>query len=442
LKNGKSKSSVSSIVSMNERQLARWLEGSLSNMRRRQEIIEVTRNRPDLLLKIAEVGLGNKKVNCKFCDFASELPNECLLKSFGGVDLEDKYRGLWKSVKDKFAKNATPVAFEALVRMTPMSEGASEIITGYLGIQRCYWADVVRSADMGDERSRETIVRTIFSQFLFGKVPKPALAVSAGESFGDYVLRDPRRQVVFRVVPWVVGDVETGCVIERRVMRAISCLGINKLFSEFLSKMRERKEEVLKGLRDGWGVLKEVARRWVPGFGLTKITPDFWGLDPKDVGVIEVVVDPTGREFPALGVTLKGVVCFHAFTDQFEVGTDGIPDLSEWENEWERIFRLAVWSVVAARLWEYATAPETKAADYVAKPRPSEKNGKKRPVPPCFVRLPAGYKASKAAIQRAIECFGYAPPPGKTFRMSPPIHERQTPEDYEAMVLVAKAPSL
>jgi hypothetical protein len=136
------------------------------------------------------------------------------------------------------------------------------------------------------------------------------------------------------------------------------------------------------------------------------------------------------------------MVCFQEFIDHFEVGTDGIPDLSEWGSDGERIFRLAVWSVVAARLWEYATAPETKAADCVAKPRPSEKRGKKRPVPPRFVRLPAGYKPSEEAIQRAIECFGYAPPPGKTFRMSPPIHERQTPEGYEAMVLVAKAPSL
>jgi len=442
LKNGKS--SVSSIVSMNEWQLARWLEKRLSNVRCRQEIIEVTRNRPDLLLRMAQVGLGNKKVICEFCKFVSELPNECLLRSFGGVGLADEYLNLWSEVKDKFAKNATPVAFEALVRMTPMSEGASEIITGYIRFPRDYWRTVLELAREGDDRSQKTIVKTIVSQMAFEKLPVmvPHNRLEVFDEEKTYRHEDPRKLTVFRAVPWVIADEVVARELAERVERVIDRLELPERFGRFLTTVKENEQEFVDALRSDWSELKKVARRWVPGFGLTKITPDFWGLDPMDVGVIEVTVDPTGREFPALGVILKGFVCFHEFTEQFEVGTDGVPDLSEWKSDWERIFRLAVWSVVAARLWEYATAPETKAADYVAKPGSSGKNGKKRPVPPCFVRLPDGYKPSEAAIQRAIECFGYAPPPGKTFRMSPPIHERQEPGEYEPLVMVAKAPSL
>jgi hypothetical protein len=358
--------------------------------------------------------------------------------------LEDKYRGLWKSVRDKFAEKATPVAFEALVWMAPMSEAASEIIAGYLRFPRDdYWGTILKLARDGDDRSQKTVIKAVVSQMAFEKVPV-VVPPNRLEVFGEETYRheDPRKLMVFRTIPWVIADEAVARDLVKRVERVIGRLEFPERFDQFLAAVKDGEQELVGALRSNWSKLKEVACRWVPGFGLTKIMPDFWGLDPKDVGVIEVTVDPAGREFPALGATLKGFTCFHEFTDQFEVGADGVPDLSKWENKGERIFRLAVWSVVAARLWEYATAPEAEAAEYVAKSRSSEGSGKKRPVPPRFVRLPAGYKASGAAIARAIENRGYAPPPGKTFRMSPPIHERQTPEEYESLVLVAKAPSL
>jgi hypothetical protein len=409
---------------------------------RREQLKEAVCCWPDLLLKAAQVSLETR-INQEFCEFVAELPNECLLKSFGGVGLEDKYRGLWESVRDKFAKKATPVAFEALVRVTPMSEMASEIVASYLRFPRDdYWRRVLRLAREGDDRSQKTIIKAVVSQIAFGKVAvmvPPNRRATFDED--TYCHEDPRKLTVYRTIPWAIADEAVARELADRVEMIIDCLELPEQFGRFLAVVKDREQGLVETLQSNWSKLKEVARRWVPGFGLAKITPDFWGLDPMDVGVIEVTVDPAGREFPALGVTLKGMVCFQGFIDHFEVGTDGVPDLSKWESDRERIFRLAVWSVVAARLWEYATAPEAEAAEYVAKSR-SKKSGRKRPVPARFVRLPAGYKASEAAIARAIENRGYAPPPGKTFRMSPPIHERQTPDDYEAMVLVAEAPPL
>jgi len=432
------------VTSLDDKDVQRGLIHQLK--KRSHELTEAVCRWPDLLLKAAQSALGTK-ANDQFCNFLASLPGECLLRSFGGYGLAEQYSGLRQKVALSFAAYATPEALETLLFGDKISEEISEIIASwaicphFYSPEEDYWQRLFREANNGNDHSQKAVIHFIASQIAFGKMPMP-IHFQVLPSFKEETRScdDPRIRMKFRAVPWVMAAEETTRNAAARMKRIFEKLELPERFSRLVISTAEQEEKLLSTLREKWPRLNEEAKRWVPGFGLTKITPDFWGLDLRDVGVIEITVDPAGREFPALGVDLRCYAYFHEFTDHFEVGVDGVPDLSCWEK-WQQSYRLAIWEVVARRLFDFATAPESKVREQIGTTS-RQNTGKKRPVPPRFVRLPNGYKASAAAIERAIENRGYAPPPGKTFRMSPPIHERQTPENYKHLVLVAKAPKV
>lgn len=409
---------------------------------RRDELVRACCTWPDLLLKATHNALGSP-YNDEFCDFLADMPEDCLRASIVGLGIEDHYDDLWGKMILRLPATATPRLFESLLMISPMSNVVANFISDWIGAKHdSFWQAQLDRADAGSRHAQEIVKRTIASQIAFGKLPVivPSHRLSHVE-LESHVQDDPRKNQTLVEVVWQVTEAKLGKRIATRASEMLNGMTLPRKFQYNLAVFMDH-EGLFCKILERWARLPQEALRWPPGFGLTKVEPDFWKMAPADIGVLEITVDPAGRTFPALGVHLKLAAFYHEFEEDFEVDVNGQPDLSAWPDPQQRAYRMLIWTSVAYAVILYATAPDAPSDKPHKKIGLSVITGQRKPVATRFVRLPQGHKRSRKAEKRALKHRGFLPPDGQTFRMSPPIKERQTAEGYDPITIRVNLPEV
>lgn len=421
---------------------------------------------PDLLLKMTNQVMMQQDIRedeaVEFGGFFAKIPDRCLLASFGRKGLDPKFDNLWEQVRQRFpffVMSGTAISLANTVKSEP-NESIAAIVRGWMSYPQdgvisklVEWADAnPQDAEEQDllESARWDLARMYLCLTSCGFVP---VVVADARSLGgivpddDLVINDPKRTIRLKPVPWVVEDPE----IRRRLIAILrkthQDLSMQPDIMAALENFAKEEEGAVARIREMWRAMVPAMQRWIIGDDLFRL--DF-GTDKDEsmsMGVISAIVDPIGYEYPSLGLKLKFYLFGQRWEETLVIGKDGTPQLDQFpadeEHRYQRAFRLWLCMRAQIAVTAYAIADDEKRECKRSTRQDAETSDLSEPIPPRFPKL--GYhsstgrqdEASDDAKKRCFERFGYDPPTGRTFAMSPPIHERQTTRRYRPIVLEA-----
>lgn len=413
---------------------------------RRRELTEAVCEWPDLLLKATQTvlsGPSTEEVEKGFAEFVLAVPPECLRASFGKRGLPERYDGLHDAVKTLLAESddvATFCTFRAIAGLWAGEDVPTpvvDLICMWLGADRDAWRALAQvRANPHPDDSWWIEVAALAEHILL------ALSFAEGGALLPDVVRardvagwkpriislnDPRMSepLEFRTVPWVVG------APFESIQTALCAATWNLDFpDELLARIkaiavREEAEGIREKIRSRWSGLPDDVERWLPaGMGLTEVEIVLGAYPKLGVGILGIRVDPSGKTFPSLAMEVDFFCYGRRWTERYTIGADGLIAGLPEELDPHDALRFCVGALVAGVIYDYASTEQGDDRTTSRSGTDGSSGRKSRPSPAMFYHLPAGHRASAAAIERAKACFGGSPPVGMSFRSSPPITAR------------------